>query len=143
VYNLLKTAAVQVEDKAMTLPAKALRPVPLLILAALFSSSCLWGVVRDARTGAPVAGASVSFHDAAGSAATTVTNSDGLFAFDASQVPVAAPGAVGFTVTATGYQTLDIQRDVLYDDNAEGTWDVQTFELTVANISSPNPPSGG
>jgi hypothetical protein len=127
----------------MILTAKALRPFPLLLLAALLSSSCLWGVVRDGRTGAPVADASVSFRDTAGFTATTVTSSEGWFSFDASQGPVPAPGEVGFTVTATGYQTLDIQRDVLYDDNAEGTWDIQTFELAAANISLPNPPSGG
>jgi hypothetical protein len=125
----------------VTSPKRAL--FPLLILAALFASGCLWGVVRDARTGAPIAGASVSFRDSRGLTAKTVTNSDGWYAFDLSRGPVPAPGQVDFTVTATGYQTLDTRRGALYDDNAEGTWEVQSFDLVASDISVPGPPSSG
>lgn len=127
----------------MTTATKGLRLLPVLIFAALLSSSCLWGVVRDARTGAPVANASVSFSDSRGFAGTAVTDSDGWFAFDASYSAVPAPGQVDFTVTATGYQTLDIQKEALYDDNTEGTWEVQSFSVSPSLMSLPNPPSGG
>ncbi len=38
-----------------------LLPALFGIAGALLSSSCMWGVVRDARTGAPIAGAEVHF----------------------------------------------------------------------------------
>lgn len=123
---------------------KGLCILSLLVLSGLFSSGCLWGVVRDARTGGPVAGASVSFRDSRGVSATTVTNADGWYAFDASKVVAPARGTVDFTVTAVGYQTLNTQREALYDDNADGDWEVQSFSLSVSDISMPNvPPSGG
>ena len=61
------------------------------------------------------------------------------------QFPVApAPGVVNFTVTAPGYQTLNTEREALYDDNADGAWEVQSFALAAADISVPGaPPSGG
>lgn len=116
----------------------------LVVFAGLLSSACLWGVVRDARTGAPVAGASVSFRDSRGASATTVTNADGLYAFDASRLAAPARGPVDFTVTAVGYQTLNTQREALYDDSADGDWEVQSFALSASDISLPGvPPSSG
>ena len=54
----------------------------LTVGAALLTTGCLWGVVTDATTGAPISGASVTYVDSNGNTGTATTNSKGLYAFD-------------------------------------------------------------
>jgi hypothetical protein len=102
---------------------------------------CLWGVVRDSQTSQPVSGARVTFYDAAGNSGTTTTGADGLYAFDGAERAVPLAGPVAFQVSAAGYQTLGSQRNVQYDDNAAGAWEIQSFSLTAATGAAP--PGGG
>jgi uncharacterized protein YfaS (alpha-2-macroglobulin family) len=105
----------------------------------LFGSSCMWGVVRDAETGAPIAGAQVKYTDANGYTGTTTTGEDGRYVFDQASIAVPASGPVTFEVSALGYQTTTIQRLVQYDDSSGNLsslstfWDVQDFDLTRAS----------
>jgi hypothetical protein len=107
---------------------------------ALLLSGCLWGVVQDAQTGQRIPGAQVTFYDAVGNSGTTTTNPDGLYAFDAAETTLPAVGPVAFHVSAAGYQTLSSQRDVQYDDTADGASEIQSFSLAAA---VPAPPGGG
>jgi hypothetical protein len=106
------------------------------LLLALLGCSCMWGVVRDASTGAPLRGATVTYRDANGATATTTTDLNGLFGFGAPVSAAPARGPVSFQVDAPGYPTLSETRDVLYDDNPNAGlqnmstfWDVQVFGL--------------
>jgi hypothetical protein len=105
------------------------------ILFAVFSSSCMWGVVRDAETGAPIVGAQVKYTDANGHTGTTTTDASGRYVFDQASVAVPAAGPVTFEVSALGYQTTTAPRLVQYNDsngnlsNLSSFWEVQNFDL--------------
>lgn len=116
---------------------KRLAIVAVLSIATAFQASgCMWGVVRDANTGAPVWGATVSYTDSQGGTATTTTGSNGIYVFDQASRPVPAAGAVGFTVTALGYGTVTAARLVDYRNNPNASldtlssfWDTQHLNL--------------
>ncbi|MDI6858259.1 MAG: carboxypeptidase regulatory-like domain-containing protein [Dehalococcoidia bacterium] len=116
----------------------ALRPLVIFIvaIAALLSSGCVWGIVRDAETNAPIAGATVTYTDADGNTATTTTNASGWYAFDIAAGPVPVVGSADFVVSAAGYHTKTESRAIAYDDNPGATlsnpssfWEVQHFTL--------------
>jgi len=108
----------------------------LTVGAALSATGCLWGVVKDGTTGAPVSGASVTYVDSNGNTGTATTNSKGLYAFDLAAGPIPAAGPVNLTVGASGYSSLSLPTLVHYDDNPSASlanlssfWDVQSFFL--------------
>jgi hypothetical protein len=121
-----------------------LSPVAVLSIGAAFlASGCLWGVVTDAGTGAPLEGATVSYIDANGDTGTTTTNAIGVYAFDIATGPVPAVGTATFEVSAPGYETLTATRRIQYDDNPHASldnlssfWEVRHFDL------APEGPSG-
>ena len=117
-----------------------LRPLiaSLGLMMAVLASGCLWGVVKDAETGAGVSGATVTYTDAYGHTGSTTTGPSGLYAFDSATGPYPAAGPVTFQVSKAGYESVTVPRTVAYDDNANATltnlssfWDVQHFELSV------------
>lgn len=106
------------------------RIVPLACCAlAVVLSGCVWGHVTDAVTGEPIRGATVTFRDAVGNFGTATTGEDGFYRFDGSAGPTPTAGQVRFQVSAAGYATLTVERDVQYDDNQEHTWGVENFTL--------------
>ena len=126
--------------------------------AALLATGCLWGVVKDGATGAPVSGASVTYVDSYGHTGTATTNSKGLYAFDLAAGSIPAAGPVTLTVSASGYDTVSLPTLVQYDDNPNASlanlssfWDVQSFvlapsgtrtDMAVTDIYPDNQPSG-
>jgi len=133
----------------------------LIASMALLASGCLWGVVMDSDTGAPIAGASVSYADSYGHTGTATTNSKGLYWFDSATGPIPALGPVNLTVGASGYSPLSLPTLVHYDDNANASlanlssfWDVQSFvlmlsgapattaDLAVTDLFADNQPQG-
>jgi hypothetical protein len=115
---------------------RSLVPVALLCaLLSLLASGCMWGVVRDVDTGAPIAGASVTVTDQNGQTLATTTDVNGLWGIG---VPgaVAAVGSASFQVQAPGYDTVNETRTIDYLDNPNATfenfasfWDVQVFPI--------------
>jgi hypothetical protein len=107
------------------------------LVLAFVTSGCMWGVVRDADTGKPLAGVRVTITDTQGQTLTTTTDANGLFGFGAPVSASPARGPVNFQVDTPGYPTINETRDVLYDDNPNASfanmqsfWDVQTFNLS-------------
>jgi len=106
------------------------RIAPLACCAvALVLAGCVSGQVTDTVTGQPIVGATVTFHDAEGKVGTVTTGKDGLYSFDGVASPQPAAGRVRFEVSAPGYATLTVERDLRYDDNEEHTLDVENFLL--------------
>ena len=119
------------------------------VVTAFLASGCLWGVVRDAQTGMPVAGAGVSFSCPCehpenpwemwcGAGATTDAN--GIYVID--MVPVAPscrPSDVWAThmdIRKVGYEVGYYTPVFDYRDNPNASfddlhsfWEVQNFEL--------------
>lgn len=115
-------------------------------VGALLASGCMWGVVTDANTGAPISGAQVSYTDSQGRSATAMTDANGVYAFDSTSGAIPAIGPVSAAVSAPGYQTLSEPRQVGYDDNPNATvdnpssfWEAQHFALTPASVPPPPP----
>jgi hypothetical protein len=96
--------------------------VALCIGTALLASGCLWGVVTDAETGAPVGGATIRYADSTGQTGTTTADANGIYSFDGSNGPIPAAGPVNFVVDAGGYEPLTETRQV-------GLGGVQSFSL--------------
>jgi hypothetical protein len=110
---------------------------------ALFASGCLWGVVQDSQTGAPIAGASVSYVDSYGHTGTATTNSGGLYWFDSATGPIPALGPVTLNVGAPGYKSLSLPTLVQYNDNPNASvanlssfWEVQSFFLAPSGAAA-------
>ena len=104
--------------------------IGLFVGLAFLITGCAWGVVTDTETGEPIDGARVIYVDSEGAANAKVSGPSGLYRFDAGlgdRIP--ASGRTTFLVLAPGYQTLVVARNVGYDDNDLGTWEVQNFEL--------------
>jgi hypothetical protein len=99
---------------------------PLLLLfsaaVAVLASGCLWGVVRDASSGAPVGGATLRYADSTGQTGTITADANGMYYFDGSNGPVPAAGPVNFVVDAPGYEPATETRQV-------GLGGVQNFDL--------------
>ena len=120
----------------MLMQAK-LRWILMVSLAAVFlASGCMWGVVKDADTGAGIQGATVTYTDSHGNTRSTTTTTGGLYAFDSASGAVPAVGTVGLEISAPGYTTLATNRTVQYNDNPNATlanpstfWEIQSFEL--------------
>jgi len=106
------------------------RIAPLAYCAmALVLAGCVSGQVTDAATGQPIAGATLTFRDAAGNSGTATTGEDGLYSFDGITSPQPASGLVEFEVSAPGYTMFSGLRDVQYDDNEAQTLGVLNFIL--------------
>ena len=113
------------------------------LTVALLSTGCVWGVVRDAETGRPLAGASVSYVDSYGDTGSTTSDGNGLYVFDQSRGPVPARGPVTFQVSAPSYGPFEESRQVEYNDGPQPTfsnlssfWEVQSFGLTASAPST-------
>jgi hypothetical protein len=107
------------------------------VVLALVASGCMWGVVRDADTGAPLSGARVTYKDSKGQTASTTTDANGFFGFGAPASVPPAMGPVTFAIDAPGYQTFGEVRTVAYDDNPGATladpnsfMDAQAFSVS-------------
>jgi hypothetical protein len=108
----------------------------LSIGLAFLTSGCLWGVVRDADTGAAPPGVTVSYADSEGHTGSTTTDANGIYAFDIATGPVPTAGAVSFELSRMDYQPLTAARLVEYNDNPKASgadlssfWEVQHFNL--------------
>ncbi|MGD0115812.1 MAG: carboxypeptidase-like regulatory domain-containing protein [Dehalococcoidia bacterium] len=81
--------------------------LPILLVAiATLSSGCMWGVVTDATTGAPIVGAKVTVTDGRGRNLTTTTDEQGVFSFSPTNLALLAAGPANSEVEATGYGTV-------------------------------------
>jgi hypothetical protein len=110
--------------------------IGLVAALALLSSGCLWGVVSDADTGAPISGATVKYTDKYGHTGSAVTNSKGLYSFNPNAGPIPAAGQVDITVDAPGYDHFSTNMLVQYNDNPNARlpdlsafWEVRSFGL--------------
>jgi len=102
------------------------RRLPVAVLCvgiALLASGCMWGVVRDANTGAPIGGATVTYTDSTGATASATTDASGQYSFAEAYWP--APGPVNLRVDASGYRPLTQQ--VQYDEGSPPLWGVQSL----------------
>jgi len=118
--------------------ARLVSCVALCAAIGLLVTGCAWGVVTDAETGEPIEGASVICVDSQGTTNAKTTGDHGLYRFDALQGDrIPATGPARFVVLAPGYQTLVVERNVAYDDNSVGTWEIQSFQLTRKATSTP------
>jgi hypothetical protein len=97
--------------------------VVLCIGVALLASGCMWGMVKDANTGAPIGGATVTYTDSTGATASTTTDGSGQYSFEQAGRP--APGPVNLRVEASGYNPLTQQ--VQYADGSPPLWGVQSL----------------
>ncbi len=113
-----------------------------LIALGLGLAGCAWGTVTDSKTGEPIVGAEVTFEDSNGNTGTTTTGAGGLYAFDAAKgQAIPAAGSTTYTISAPGYDTVTIQRNVAYDDNQSAIWEIQGFALTREGEEPPPPQS--
>jgi hypothetical protein len=94
-------------------------------------AGCAWGTVTNSNTKEPIVGAEVRFEDSNGNTGTTTTGAGGLYAFDATTgQAIPAVGSTTYTISAPGYQTVTVQRNVAYNDNQSAIWEIQGFALT-------------
>ena len=106
------------------------RIAPLVCCAVvLVLAGCVSGQVTDAVTGQPIAGATITFHDAEGNAGAVTTGEAGLYSLNGLAGPKPAAGLVQFEVSAPGYATLRLERDLQYDDNEQHTQAIESFYL--------------
>ncbi len=114
-------------------------PFLLLFVAAtaLFASGCLWGVVTDAETGAPLRGVNVTYVDSYGQTFSTTTDENGMYAFDQAKGPVPARGAANVTVDAAGYEPMTVAPLIEYNENPGASianlssfWEVQNLPVS-------------
>jgi hypothetical protein len=66
----------------------------------------MWGIVRDAQTGAPIAGAEVHFIDSQFNSREAITDATGVYRFLPSSELGPVAGIVNVVVTAPGYEAL-------------------------------------
>jgi len=102
---------------------------------AFLASGCLWGVVTDAETGAPIGGATISYADSTGQRGTTTSDANGMYSFDGSNGPVPATGPVNFVVDAPGYEPATETRQV-------GLGGVQNFSIAPTPVLYHNEEGG-
>jgi len=114
-----------------------------LIALGIGLAGCAWGTVTDSRTGEPIVGAEVTFQDSKGGTGTTTAGTGGLYAFDAAKgQTIPAAGSTTYTISAPGYDTVTVQRNVAYDDNQSVIWEIQGFALTRTGEEPPPPQAG-
>lgn len=99
--------------------------VPMLLAAvSLMASGCLWGVVTDSTTGAPLRNVPVTYVDSAGQTLTATTNEFGVYSFTA---PRPAGGNANVSVNAAGYEPWTEAR--LLEYNEPGFNEVQNISM--------------
>ena len=103
---------------------------------ALLASGCMWGIVRDADTGAPVPGAEVRVTDSNGVTRFTTTNSSGRYVFDQANGQAPAAGPLIIEAAGPGYRSKMWEWVVEYNDNPNASllnlssfWEVLSFTL--------------
>lgn len=106
------------------------------VVLALLASGCMRGVVRDADTGKPIAGAKVTFGVGIGHVHSAMTDASGAYAFTLTSDEPAASGTAAFVVEAPGYETLSDVRAMDHADKAPANlsnpssfWEVQSFDI--------------
>jgi hypothetical protein len=132
----------------------------LIVFGLVVAPGCLWGVVRDADTGAPINGAQVQYTDSYGHTGVAYTDAHGLYAFDQAAGPIPAAGPVTLDVSAPGYAPVSVPFVAQYNDHDVATlsnlstfWEVQHVNLTssapavnpdlaVTDLYPDNQPSG-
>jgi hypothetical protein len=119
----------------------------LSIITGLLTCGCMWGHVTDANTGLDVPGATVSWVDAYGNSGSEMTGlfwAPGLYVFDCKVGGVSHYNPVTFHVTAPGYSPLVVQREILYDDNPDASFDDCSSFWAINDFSLvPLPPTSG
>ena len=118
--------------RAVYFCCRRLPVVALCVGLALLASGCMWGMVRDANTGAPISGATVTYTDSTGATASTTTDASGQYSFAEADWP--APGPVNVRASAPGYEPVTIQ--VEYDGNPSGFGEVHY--LTPVGSATPS-----
>ncbi|OGO08884.1 MAG: hypothetical protein A2Y61_00065 [Chloroflexi bacterium RBG_13_60_13] len=113
---------------------------PLILLfsmsIAFLASGCMWGVVTDARTGAPVSGAMVSVWDKNDNGGLVTTDANGIYVFESFTGAPASPGEATFSVTSSSFGTQSEVRTIDYAENPGASlanpasfWEVQNFQV--------------
>jgi hypothetical protein len=110
------------------------------VVTAFLASGCLWGIVRDARTGTPIAGATVSFTCQCGylCGGAAMTNASGIYVID--MLPVIpscfSDGASWMKIRKVGYVDGYYTPVFDYRDNPNASfndlhtfWEAQDFQL--------------
>lgn len=104
----------------------------LSLATAFLASGCLWGVVTDSETGAPLVGAKVRVSDSEGDGFEATTDSHGIYVFDPELGPVPSTGPAAFAIWLWGCDLAKnwVVRDIQYDDNptaekARDFWEIQ------------------
>jgi hypothetical protein len=105
------------------------------VVLAFAASGCMWGVVTNARTGAPVANAHVDIVDSNGNVSYAFTDENGIYYIDAAKAP--ALGEATITVDSFDQGSQTENRVIDYAENPNATlanpvsfWEVQTFQLS-------------
>ena len=114
--------------------------VSLLGAVAVLSSGCVWGVVADAKTGAPIVGANVKYTDVNGKVVETKTDLSGIYGFGPGYGPAAGPAIL--EVHAQGYETKTQPCTIEYNDNPGASlsnlasfWEVQSVALSPGPVA--------
>ncbi len=110
----------------------------LFLLSAVLTfltSACMWGVVRDTTTGAPIANAVVAVQDSQGNTRATTTNEFGVYYFDQSDPSLALGDATFFASSPTEGSQSE-KHTIDYAENPNATfadpmsfWDVQVIHV--------------
>lgn len=106
------------------------RHVSVLLLATaigFLASGCLWGVVTDAQSGAPLRGVVVTCTDANNQTFSSTTNEFGIYAFDMAAGPIPAAGNASMNLSVPGLDPVTEAR--LLEFNEPGFREVQNFNL--------------
>jgi hypothetical protein len=83
-----------------------------IFLTMVLSSGCMWGVVRDAKTGVPISGAYVHISDSQYNIRFTTTDANGVYTFspnsqtDGGARPGPVAGTIHIAVGASGFESL-------------------------------------
>lgn len=102
--------------------------LPILLIAiAVLSSACMWGVVTDATTGAPIVGAKVTVTDQSGQSVTTTTDEQGVFGFSPTDLASLPEGNTSLEAESAGYGT--VSRTFYLHNPVATSWNPLAFEL--------------
>ncbi len=95
----------------------------VLGVISLSGLSCVWGVVRDADTGAPLGGAEIQI-DTAHNFRIALTDANGIYCFDPALGDPVFPADASFVVYADGHEVVKEMRPITYSNG-----DLRNFQL--------------